>query len=83
MRNITITFGTNMITTKIDITNEIAEAINNKLTEEIEKEFDKHIKELEERKNEIVAGILLNIKKTVSIDTMRENITFTIREITK
>jgi hypothetical protein len=72
-----------MITTKIDITNEIAEAINNKLTEEIEKEFDKHIKELEERKNEIVAGILLNIKKTVSIDTMRENITFTIREITK
>jgi len=70
-----------MAVAKIDITDELYALIDKQLTELVGKEFDKHIEELQHRKNEIISGILLNIKKTIDIKTMGENVIFTIREI--
>jgi hypothetical protein len=44
-----IAFGTNMNTIKIDITNDIKNLIDKKITDEIGIEFDKHIKELQKK----------------------------------
>jgi len=72
-----------MINTKINITDDINNLIDKILTDEIGAEFDRHIVELQAKKCEIISGILLNIKKTIDIQTIGENTIFTIREITK
>ncbi|MFA5397978.1 MAG: hypothetical protein WC346_18345 [Methanogenium sp.] len=55
------------------------------IKQEVEKEFDalkdKLIKDLEMKKNEICAGILLNIMKTIDIQNLNDRVIFTIREI--
>jgi len=45
--------------------------------------FDEQLKKLNERKNEIVAGIVLNITKMTDIQTIGEKTIITIREIKK
>lgn len=57
--------------------------IDKVLTEKIEKEFDDLLQKLQNRKCEIVAGLLLNIKKEIDIQTVGEKTIFTIREIKK
>lgn len=66
---------------KIDISKELLSSINQVLEIEMEKEFDKAIKNLNERKREIVAGVLLNVMKTVDMQTIGERTIFTIKEI--
>ncbi len=52
---------------------------------EVEKEFDilkeKLLKDLETKKNEICAGILLNVMKMIDIQQFQDKVVFTIREI--
>jgi len=69
------------IATNINIEEDLSNLIDKRLKQEVEKEFDRHIKELNERKNEIIAGILLNIKKQISIQTLNSNVIFTIKEL--
>ena len=66
---------------QVNITDELYAIVNNVLQREIEAEFDSHIKELQEKKNQIIAGILLNVKKTIDIDVAKDRVIFTIREI--
>lgn len=65
--------------------NIIKKYIEDGIQNEVEKEFDilkdNLIIELERKKNEICAGILLNVMKTVDIQQMQDRIVFTIREI--
>lgn len=63
------------------ITNYIKDGIQ----KEVEKEFDimknRLIKDFEIKKNEICAGILLSVMKTIDIQRFEDRIIFTIREI--
>ena len=59
----------------------LSKAISDNIQKDVEKEFDNKIKELEKTKNEIVAGVLLNVMKMVDIEQFGEKIIFTIREI--
>lgn len=68
------------ITSVIKIEKEIIDLIDKKLTEEVSKEFDKKIEELIKRKDEIVCGLILNIKKQIDIQSMNENIIITLRK---
>jgi len=65
----------------VDMTQSFFRMLGDVLTEEVNKKFDLMMKELNSRKNEIVAGILLNIKKEVDIDNFGDKVTFTIKEI--
>jgi hypothetical protein len=63
----------------------LLEYVKRGLQTEVEKEFNRLkenlIKELDSRKNQICAGILLDVMKNVEMNRMGENVTFTIREI--
>ena len=69
--------------TKIDITPELAKTIETALQKELEKEFDAAIQNFNDKKLEILARILLNIKHTIDIRTEGKTVTFIIHEITK
>lgn len=69
------------IQTKIDITEELSILIEKRLKQEVEKEFDRYIAELNEKKNEIVAGLLLSIQRQISMQTLDDNIIITIKEL--
>lgn len=63
----------------------ITQYIKDGIQKEVEKEFDimkdRLIKDFESKKNEICAGILLSVMKTVDIQRFRDQVIFTIREI--
>ena len=63
------------------ITKTIEEAIKKGVEEEVKKEFDLSIEYLNKRKNQICAGIVLNIMKTVNMQTLGEKMTIEIKEI--
>ncbi|MFA5174608.1 MAG: hypothetical protein WC438_05500 [Candidatus Pacearchaeota archaeon] len=72
-----------MSISKVETTRELCEFIDAVFQKELEKEFDDMIKNLNERKGKILAGILLNVKKEIDIQTIGEKLIFTIREIKK
>jgi hypothetical protein len=43
--------------------------------------FDEAIKQIEQKKNEIVGGILISIKRTVDVHALNDRVIFTVREI--
>ena len=51
------------------------------LKEEVEKQFDEQMKVLNSRKNEVCAGILLNVMQMVEFKQLGDRIIFEIREI--
>lgn len=51
------------------------------LEEEVGRMFDIKIEELNRKKSEICAGILLNVMKSVDMQRLGESVVFTIREI--
>lgn len=67
----------------IEITPEFNRAIGEKLEKLVGDEFDSAIKKIQEKKNEIISGILLSVHKEVSINSIGNTVTFTIREISK
>lgn len=67
----------------IELTGEFQKMIDEALTKRVGEEFDMRLKELQDKKNEIISGILLSIKKEVDIQTIGEKVTFTIKEIKK
>lgn len=67
--------------TRIDITKELSSLIEKKLKQEVEKEFDRHIEDLNHKKNEIIAGLLLSVQRQISMQTLDDNIIITIREL--
>lgn len=71
----------------IDLEPIIDNAIKRNLTEEVSKIFEENkktmIRELEKKKNEIVAGTVLEISRNISMDSLRDNLTITIRKDNK
>lgn len=65
----------------------IVDYIRKAITEDIEQQFDlirdKMLADLNRRKNEIVAGVLLSVEKQIDIQNGRDTTIITIREITK
>ncbi len=63
----------------------IIDYIRDGINIELEKTFDKmkedFIKDIDRRKNEICAGILMDVTKKIDIDSSRERTIFTIKEI--
>jgi len=72
-----------MSISKVETTRELCEFIDVVFQKELEKEFVEMIKNLNERKGKILAGILLDIKKEIDIQTIGEKLIFTIKEISK
>jgi len=70
-----------MIIEKMDISEEFVNFLGNKLEEKLSTEFDNKIKELQEKKDEIISGIILNAKKNMSIETRMNELVITVREI--
>lgn len=64
---------------------EIGKAISNALQKNVEAEFDKKkeemIKALDLRKDEICAGIMIDLMKTVDIGVFGDHVTITIKKI--
>lgn len=69
--------------TSIELTEDFHKLIEEALTKRIGEMFDVAIKEIEEKKREFIAGLLLSIQKEVNIQQVGENTIFTIREIKK
>lgn len=65
----------------LNLTNILFQAVNKQLENELDKHFEEHIKQLNEKKNEIIAGVLLNIMGKVEMSKIGENYTFTIKEL--
>lgn len=55
-------------------------AIVEQIEKAIEEEFEKTKKRIDERKSEIIAGVLLRVQKMYSVERIGETIIFTIRE---
>lgn len=72
-----------MSTLKIDLLEGTKDYISKAIQKNIEDEFDNTMKALNQRKNEVVAGILLNVMKTVEMQSVGDKLTVTIREIQK
>lgn len=72
-----------MSISKVETTRELCEFIDVVFQKELEKEFVEMIKNLNERKGKILAGILLDIKNEIDIQTIGEKLIFTIKEISK
>jgi len=72
-----------MAISKVETTEELSKFIDAVFQNELEKEFDELIKDINKRKGEIIAGVLLNVKKEIDIQTVGEKLIFTIKEITK
>ena len=68
----------------IDLEPIIDSAIKRNLTEEVSKIFEENkktmIRELEKKKNEIVAGTVLEISRSIQLDSLQDNLTITIRK---
>ena len=68
----------------IDLEPIIDNAIKRNLTEEVSKIFEENkktmIRELEKKKNEIVAGTVLEISKNISLESFKEELIITIRK---
>jgi len=71
-----------VINTSLDISKDISKIIEQSLQNEIEKEFDFVLKNFERRKGEIVAGILISIKRTTDMRILEDRIIFEIKSIT-
>lgn len=56
----------------------IKEAIDKQVEKEIQIEIDKAIKRIEERRAEIIAGVLLHVHKIYEVERMGENIRLTV-----
>lgn len=69
--------------TSIELTTEFHKMIDDALTQRIGFMFDEAVKEIQEKKNEFISGILLSIQKQVDIQQIGERTIFTIREISK
>ena len=69
-----------MIKTRLDITPEIFNVIEEHIKNEIEKEFNDAIEKINVRKDEIVAGTLLNVMQKMDIETNSQRIIFTIKK---
>lgn len=72
-----------MATTKIEIMEQVIDVVKKELERAMSKEFDLAIEEFNRKKREIIAGILIGVMKTVEIETLKDRIIFTIREIKK
>lgn len=72
-----------MITTHVDVSEKISGLIDAVLEKELSEEFDRAIKRFNERKGEIIAGVLLNTQKIFHAEIHGQNIVFTVREISK
>jgi hypothetical protein len=55
--------------------------ISKAIEKEVGREFDRKIEELEMRKNEIVAGVVLHVSKYIDMQSMSDRIVITVREI--
>lgn len=70
-------------TISVDIlTQYISRGIELELKDKFDLVLEKLTKDLNTQKNEICAGILLNVMKMVSAQQMGETMVFTVREIT-
>lgn len=68
-----------MIKTTIDISEDLAKLVKLTLERELEKEFDLAKQRFEERKGEIIAGILLLVSKQIDMQVLGEKIVFEIK----
>lgn len=66
------------LTTQVEFSHELINAINKAVKTEMEREFDELMKEFEKKKAGIIAGVLLSMQHRIDMQTMRENIVFTI-----
>lgn len=66
---------------QIDITDKVMQSITGEISKLVAEEFDKKMADLNQRKNEIVSGIVLSATKEIEIDRMRDNIVITLKEI--
>lgn len=57
----------------------VMEAINNEIERMVEEEFASLAERVEKRKAEIVAGVLLHVKKEIDVQTLGQTLTFTIK----
>lgn len=71
----------NMYIEKIDISEEFVKFLEAQLTKKVSEEFDNKIKELQEKKDEIISGIILNAKKNMSVETKMNELIITVKEI--
>jgi len=71
----------------ITIDNKVAEMfmaqINSGVTKLVDEEFERVMKDLNDRKNEIVAGIAMRISKHISMRTQEERTIIEVSEISK
>jgi len=66
-----------------DITNFISAAIKKEVERRFDEIKDEFIKEIDREKDKICAGILLNVMGTINVDSMRNQVTITIKKIEK
>ena len=66
---------------KFDLSAAIHKEINTILIEQISAEWDRKIRDLNLMKNEVVAGIVLNMTKRIDMQTLGGNLVITIKEI--
>lgn len=60
---------------------DVLRIIQKRVDEAVAAEFDLAMKRLEQRKNEIVSGILIGLMKTINIETRMNNLLVTVKEI--
>lgn len=58
----------------------ITQAINDKVKKVAEEEFELAKKRLDERKSEIIAGVVLYVQREMSVEQMGQNLIITIRQ---
>lgn len=66
-----------------DFEDQVLELIKDSIKDEVEKEFDSLMEELNNRKNVICGGIVMKITKQMKLDTCNELITIDLKEIRK
>lgn len=71
--------------TKFDTTDFFLEALHKGIEMVAEEEFERAkedmVKRLEARKDEVVAGITINLMETVDINTMKDRLVITVRSV--
>lgn len=75
--------ATEQETNKFDFQRIVERAIQMEIELMFEKTKEDFIKNLDKEKDTLIAGILVNMKKSMDVQTMDNRIVFTIREIKK